>query len=96
MSDFVKVKKGEIETNVTKKVLQHYINNGWVEVDKEPIKKDDSYNHYTKAQLTEIAKNRGLVIDSRLRKDEIIDKLLLEETKKPTNNEGFTDNLIKE
>jgi hypothetical protein len=96
MSDFVKVKKGNLETSVTKKVLQHYINNGWVEVKEEPVTKDESYDHYTKAQLIEIAKNRGLVIDSRLRKDEIIGKLLAHEVKKPSTNEGFTDNLIKE
>ena len=90
----MKVRKGTIETNVTERALKRYLDNGWVEVKKESEKPDKSLDGFTRPQLLDIARNRGIYVNDRMRKAEII-KALKEPEKKKTSNKGFTDNLIK-
>jgi hypothetical protein len=95
---FVKVNKGNITQDVPLHALANYINHGWKEVEEEQVKKDVTYDNYTKKQLHEIASNRNIYTTTKMNKDELIDLLIAYDSKnanKPSNK-GFTDNLIKE
>jgi response regulator RpfG family c-di-GMP phosphodiesterase len=93
------VKKGSIETRIRADRIDTYTSKGWSLVDMKPKQKPKTYESYTMQQLKDIAKNRNLYVNSRLRKQDIIDMLLNSDnmtvSKKPSNK-GFTDNLIKE
>lgn len=99
--EFVKVRKGKLETKVNSKQLNHYIANGWEEVKETPPPKPETYNNYNMKQLKEIAVNRKVTVNSKMRKSDIVDKLLHQDNQKSTvqnrqPNKGFTDNLIIE
>lgn len=99
--EFVKVRKGTLETSIPEKQLSHYLGFGW-EIVKEEIKpKPKTYDKYNKQQLIDIAIGRKLVVKDRDKKQDIIDRLVHQDTNKSivnnnTSNEGFTDNLIIE
>ena len=94
---FINVKKGQTETSIPLHALQRYLDKGWVEVKEAPKEQDKTYDDYTVAQLKDIASNRGLYTNSRMRKSEIIDIIIDNDNLKSTkpSNKGFTDNLIK-
>lgn len=99
--EFVKVKKGNIETQVNSKQLSHYKANGWVEVKVEEEPKPKTYDNYNMNQLKAIANNRNITVNVKEAKSKVVDKLIhydkmySQVTNKPTN-QGFTDNLIIE
>lgn len=91
---------GDIVTDVKKSQLKLYIDNGWeLVIEKnEPLPTD--YDNYTKKQLNDIAKVRGMTFEGDESKEVMVEALInldekIEAIRKPTN-EGFTDGLILE
>jgi hypothetical protein len=96
----IKVFKGSVETTILKKNLKLYLTNGWSQTHVEEKPAPKTYDEYTVVQLRDIAKNRNLYFPSRVKKQGIIDRLIVDDehrelTTKPSNK-GFTDNLIIE
>ena len=94
----VRVRKGTIETNVTEETLPRYLKSGWERVNQQKKQRPKTYNDYKKDQLISIAANRSLHVNTRMKKQEIIDRLVTldERAKVEPTNQGFTDNLIKQ
>lgn len=100
MEGSVKVFKGDVETTILKKNLKLYLANGWSQAKVEPKPVPKTYDEYTVAQLRDIGKNRNLYFPARDKKQEIIDRLLIDDEQKDLvtkpSNKGFADNLIIE
>lgn len=99
--EFVKVRKGTLETNINVKQLKHYQDNGWEEVEAKPVETPKTYDKYTKKQLVDICRNRDILVENNDNKSDIIKKLVLQDNQKSMinnrpSNKGFTDNLIIE
>ena len=93
----MKIRKGVLEQEVSETLAIKYLDRGWEKVEETKKPKPKTYNDYTKSQLTSMASNRSIYINSKMKKQEIIDRLLKqdEQEKKQPSNKGFTDNLIK-
>jgi len=100
MEGYIKVRKGSTETEIMKKNLKHYINNGWVMIEEEEKPKPKRYDNYTVKQLKSICSNRNILPHKDANKADIVSKLIIQDEQsnlvnKPSNK-GFTDNLILE
>ncbi len=94
---FIKVKKSDLETSVPEHAVKRYLDNGW-KVVEEKKEKPKTYDNYNVKQLKDIAKNRNIYINSRMKKSEIIEHLIQHDNQNASkpSNKGFTDNLIIE
>ena len=94
----ISVRKGATTTQVTNDTLPRYIRNGWEVVDKDKQPKPKTYDDYKKDQLIQIASNRSIHVTNRMKKQEIIDRLVEQDkrSKVEPTNQGFTDNLIEQ
>lgn len=94
----ISVRKGQVTTQVTNDTLPRYIRNGWEVVDKDKQPKPKTYDDYKKDQLIQIASNRSIHVTNRMKKQEIIDRLVEQDkrSKVEPTNQGFTDNLIEQ
>jgi hypothetical protein len=93
-----KVMKDRFITFVDLKNLGYYKKNGWKEVTEEEVVTEinSPYQDLTKAQLIEVAKEKGVAIYGK--KEDILNRILKVDEKtvvKPVTNKGFSDSLIR-
>lgn len=95
----IKLKKGNLTTEVHEKLVSQYINSGWEYIVAEQRYMECPYDKYTDEQIEEIFINRGLsktTMNIEEMKMFLVDLDMKDRmlNNKPTN-EGFTDELIK-